>query len=74
MLELPERLRIELELWQQSVQTRCVVVHGLLGLAVVIAVLGIANTLALSVVERSVELGLLRAAGHPSPSATDGAH
>jgi putative ABC transport system permease protein len=36
---------------------------GLFGLAVVIAVLGIANTLALSVVERTRELGLLRAAG-----------
>ena len=36
---------------------------GLLGLAVVIAVLGIANTLALSIVERTREIGLLRAIG-----------
>lgn len=38
-------------------------VHGLLLLAVLIAVMGIANTLALSVVERTRELGLLRAVG-----------
>jgi putative ABC transport system permease protein len=35
----------------------------LLGLAVVIAVLGIVNTLALSIVERTRELGLVRAIG-----------
>lgn len=40
-----------------------VVVNGMLGLAVVIALLGIANTLALSVFERTRELGLLRAVG-----------
>jgi putative ABC transport system permease protein len=38
-------------------------VYALLGLALVIAVLGIVNTLALSVVERTRELGLLRAIG-----------
>ena len=37
--------------------------QGLLGLAMVIATLGIANTLALSVVERIHEVGLLRAVG-----------
>jgi putative ABC transport system permease protein len=37
--------------------------YGLLALAVVIALLGIANTLALSVHERTSELGLLRAVG-----------
>ncbi|NIQ57866.1 MAG: hypothetical protein GWN71_32060, partial [Gammaproteobacteria bacterium] len=36
---------------------------GLLGLAIVIAVVGIANTLALSIVERTREIGLLRAVG-----------
>lgn len=38
-------------------------VYALLALAVVIAVLGIANTLSLSVMERVRELGLLRAVG-----------
>jgi putative ABC transport system permease protein len=38
-------------------------VYALLGVAVVIALLGIANTLALSIHERKRELGLLRAVG-----------
>ncbi|HEU0041502.1 MAG TPA: FtsX-like permease family protein, partial [Jiangellaceae bacterium] len=38
-------------------------IYALLGLAVVIAVLGIINTLALSVMERTREVGLLRAVG-----------
>ena len=37
--------------------------YALLGLAVLIALLGIANTLALSIHERKRELGLLRAVG-----------
>ena len=39
------------------------IVYALLGLAIVIAVLGIVNTLALSVIERTREVGLLRAVG-----------
>ncbi|GAA2444989.1 ABC transporter permease [Streptomyces glaucus] len=38
-------------------------VYGLLALAIVVAVLGVVNTLALSVVERTREIGLLRAIG-----------
>ena len=38
-------------------------IYAMLGLAVVIALLGIANTLALSIHERKRELGLLRAVG-----------
>jgi len=40
-----------------------VAIFALLGLALVIAVLGIVNTLALSVIERTREVGLLRAIG-----------
>jgi putative ABC transport system permease protein len=39
------------------------IVYALLGLAVIIALLGIANTLSLSLHERTRELGLLRAVG-----------
>ncbi len=39
------------------------ILYGLLALAIVIAVLGIVNTLALSVVERRREIGMLRAVG-----------
>ena len=39
------------------------IIYALLGLALVIAVLGIVNTLALSIIERTREVGLLRAIG-----------
>jgi putative ABC transport system permease protein len=50
---------------QQSAQvdTITVMLYALLGLALVIAVLGIVNTLALSILERTRELGLVRAVG-----------
>ena len=46
-----------------QVDTVVLMLYILLGLAIVIAVLGIVNTLALSIVERTRELGLLRAIG-----------
>jgi putative ABC transport system permease protein len=48
---------------EQQVNQMLNLVYGLLALAVVIALIGIANTLALSIYERTRELGLLRAVG-----------
>jgi putative ABC transport system permease protein len=48
---------------RQSVDQLLGIVTALLLLAVVVAILGIVNTLALSVLERTHELGLLRAVG-----------
>ncbi|WP_037225091.1 FtsX-like permease family protein, partial [Rhodococcus sp. R1101] len=47
----------------QQIDTILAILYGLLALAVVIAILGIVNTLALSVVERRREIGMLRAVG-----------
>jgi putative ABC transport system permease protein len=46
-----------------NINTILTLMYALLGLAVLIALLGIANTLALSIHERKRELGLLRAVG-----------
>ncbi|MBF6327203.1 ABC transporter permease [Nocardia transvalensis] len=51
----------------QQINTMLAILYGLLALAVVIAVLGIVNTLALSVVERRREIGMLRAVGMQRP-------
>ncbi len=47
----------------KQIDTFLYIIYALLGLAVIIAVLGIINTLALSVIERTREVGLLRAVG-----------
>ncbi|WP_067900885.1 ABC transporter permease [Nocardia vaccinii] len=51
----------------RQIDTMLAILYGLLALAVVIAVLGIVNTLALSVVERRREIGMLRAVGMQRP-------
>ncbi|MCI3929070.1 ABC transporter permease [Streptomyces sp. AN091965] len=51
------------KLIREQIAVLLYLVYALLGLAIVIAVLGVVNTLALSVVERTREIGLLRAIG-----------
>ena len=51
------------ELISGQVNQLLYVIYGLLALAVIIAVIGIINTLGLSVLERTREIGLLRAVG-----------
>ncbi|WP_031509259.1 ABC transporter permease [Streptomyces megasporus] len=51
------------ELLEDQVGQLLNMVYGLLALAIVVAVLGVVNTLALSVVERTREIGLMRAIG-----------
>jgi putative ABC transport system permease protein len=51
----------------QGISTVLGIVYALLVLAIVIAVSGIANTLSLSVYERTREIGLLPAVGQTRP-------
>jgi putative ABC transport system permease protein len=53
----------ERDSFDKLVNILLLIVTGLLGVAVVIAVIGVGNTIALSVVERRQEAGLLRALG-----------
>jgi putative ABC transport system permease protein len=55
------------ELIQGQVGQLLNMVYGLLALAIIVAILGVVNTLALSVIERTREIGLLRAIGLSRP-------
>jgi putative ABC transport system permease protein len=56
----PEGFAAEQNEWVDQILS---LIYGLLGLSVVIAILGVVNTLSLSVIERTREVGLLRAVG-----------
>ncbi|NJQ16061.1 ABC transporter permease [Streptomyces bohaiensis] len=51
------------EMIEQQIGQLLNMVYGLLALAIIVAILGVVNTLALSVVERTREIGLMRAIG-----------
>ncbi|GGZ25882.1 ABC transporter [Streptomyces poonensis] len=62
--EVTVRTRADvIEMFGGAFDTVLTVVQGLLGVAMLIAVLGIVNTLALSILERTKEMGMLRAIG-----------
>lgn len=54
---------LERQMFQQVINAMLLVLIGLLGVAVVIALVGVANTLSLSVIERRRESATLRAVG-----------
>ena len=47
----------------QQIDNLLYLIYGMLGLSIIIAALGVVNTMALSVLERTREIGLLRAVG-----------
>ncbi|MBY8876843.1 ABC transporter permease [Actinacidiphila acidipaludis] len=51
------------DLIHKQVNQLLYMIYGLLALAIIVAILGVVNTLALSVVERTREIGLMRAIG-----------
>lgn len=56
-------IAVERAAFEQAIRTLLMIVTGLLGVAVVIALIGVANTLSLSVIERTRESAVLRALG-----------